>query len=437
LSVDQVDDLSADQRDEHAVLRDEVARRRDEVARLRDHGAELRDLAAVGGGDAVDHTDASDSDHAAAVGDGAGSQRDLAADMRDRAADRRDRVAEASEAASAPGAASTTAPVKRAGLDRQAAASDRRQSGEDRTAAADERMLADADRGRSAANRAASATERADASGDRDLSAADRKVSAGDRSSVSFDIATADRLAHQARRDVVNQLERIKSDLVSRVGHEFRTPLTIILGYAKLLARGGMSPDESCRAAQAIIESGERLERIVKLMEFSASADVGHLADESSTVELGTLVEDVVDSWASILDESHVIVVETDEGSVEVMADREWLTIAVNELIDNAVKFSPEGGTVRIATRRCELAGTPAAEIALIDQGVGMSVGAHAAAFDEFTQVDASDTRRFGGLGLGLALVRGFALAHGGAVSCEAAAGGGTRVSIVIPTLPV
>lgn len=228
-------------------------------------------------------------------------------------------------------------------------------------------------------------------------------------------------------------LEKMKSEFLSRIGHEFRTPLTLILGYGRLLARRDMTGDDARQLGAQIVESGERLERIVEILEFSASSASGQLKVHTSVVYPDALIDDAVGRWTPRLDEIHAIEHLSPVSPVGVMADKRWLTMAVDELIDNAVKFSPAGGTVVVTARPSELAGLSAVEIAVGDQGVGMSPAAQQVAFEEFMQADSSDSRQFGGLGLGLSLVRGVALAHGGAVSCASVDPMGTKVSITIP----
>lgn len=228
-------------------------------------------------------------------------------------------------------------------------------------------------------------------------------------------------------------LEQMKSEFLSRISHEFRTPLTMILGYGRLLARRDSTAEASRQVGEQIVESGERLERIVEIMEFNASSVSGQLTVDPTLVDSDALIDDAVLRWAPRLDESHSIELDPGGSPIRLMADQRWLTMAFDELIDNAVKFSPDGGAVTITARRIELTGRPAVEFAVGDQGVGMNSAAQQLAFEEFTQFDTSDARRFSGLGLGLSFVRGVAIAHGGAVACASVAPAGTRVSISLP----
>ena len=114
--------------------------------------------------------------------------------------------------------------------------------------------------------------------------------------------------------------------------------------------------------------------------------------------------------------------------------------MAIDELIDNAVKFSPDGGPVTVTLSAATLNGDgeqrPAVQITVTDQGVGMTAAERRDAFAEFVQGDGSDTRRFGGLGLGLSLVKRVAEAHGGVVVVESVPQKGSKFSIIIPALP-
>ena len=224
----------------------------------------------------------------------------------------------------------------------------------------------------------------------------------------------------------------MKDEFVSRIGHEFRTPLTAILGYGRVLARRDAN-DHHRELGEEIVAAGEQLERIVEILEFTASSACGQLTVRVAALDPEAVIDEVVSRWTPRLGKTHAIRRDGSPSRVGVMADRRWLAMAVNELIDNAVKFSPSGGSVTVSARTNDLAGVPAVEIAVVDQGIGMSPAAREVAFEEFVQMDSSDTRSFGGLGLGLSLVRGVALAHGGAVSCAAVEPVGTRVAVTIP----
>ena len=120
-----------------------------------------------------------------------------------------------------------------------------------------------------------------------------------------------------------------------------------------------------------------------------------------------------------------------------VVADPRWISVSVDELLDNAVKFSPGGGKIAVSATVADNGSGPGVEIAVVDRGKGMTEEERAAAFGEFVQGDGSDTRQYGGLGLGLALVQRVAQAHGGTVKCESVPGKGSKFSIFLPAAPI
>jgi signal transduction histidine kinase len=109
----------------------------------------------------------------------------------------------------------------------------------------------------------------------------------------------------------------------------------------------------------------------------------------------------------------------------------------LDELVDNAVKYSPEGGTVRIGVASRNSNDRPMLRIEVTDEGIGIEPGDLAGIFEGFSQVDASDTRSFGGLGLGLTFVKRLAEAHGGAVTAESSPGRGSSFSFTVPAVDV
>jgi signal transduction histidine kinase len=237
-----------------------------------------------------------------------------------------------------------------------------------------------------------------------------------------------------------HEVEQMKTEFLSRVGHELRTPLTGIMGYAEILLRRDVPPERTRSWHDEILQSARRLLRIVEMLEFFASSGAGRMTFRREPVDIGALVNGVTSSWSSRLPGNVSIGRKVERGTPTLMGDRRWLTMAVDELIDNAAKFSPDGGPILVSVERVGPSsgnGTSGSgesiALSVKDRGKGMSADELAVAFSDFAQADNSDTRRFGGLGLGLAVVRRVVEGHGGEVKCRSAVGSGSTFTIVLP----
>ena len=232
------------------------------------------------------------------------------------------------------------------------------------------------------------------------------------------------------------ELERMKSEFLSRIGHELRTPLTGILGYADILVRRPVPEERAASWHAEILRSGKRLLRTVEMLEFFATSGAGRVLLRPEPLEVRQLIEQVTRGWQDRLPAGTEVVMRVARSTPPVVADRRWMTLAVDELIDNAVKFSPVGGRIRVSASPVDAGGAAAnrwVDIEIRDPGKGMTVEEQAVAFGDFTQGDGSDTRLFGGLGLGLALVRRVVDGHGGSVSCSSVPGRGSTFTIRMP----
>jgi PAS domain S-box-containing protein len=228
------------------------------------------------------------------------------------------------------------------------------------------------------------------------------------------------------------EVEQMKTEFLSRIGHELRTPLTGILGYADILLRREVAEERARAWHEEILHSARRLLRIVEMLEFFASEGAGRVVLRPEQVDVRALVNGIASSWSGRLPPNLTLGRRLPKEEVVLRADQRWLTLAVDELIDNAVKFSPEGGRIVIRVER-----TPdKVEISVADQGMGMTAQHYDVLFGEFVQGDSSDTRRFGGLGLGLAVVRRVVEGHGGTISCRSAPGRGATFVLGLPVWP-
>ena len=231
------------------------------------------------------------------------------------------------------------------------------------------------------------------------------------------------------------EIERMKSDFLSNISHELRTPLTPIKGYAELLAKKDVAPDKQRAFASGILNSTVRLERIVGLLVDFTALEAGRLAPKASLVDMGAVLERLSAEWSDRASR-HQFAAEIEPGLEKVMGDERLLRRSIEEVIDNAVKFSPEGGEIRLVARNHRVngvAGSDRVEVSISDQGIGIDPDDAARVFSDFQQVDASATRTYGGLGLGLAFVRRIVEAHDGTVEVDLDRTTGTRLIVRIP----
>ena len=209
------------------------------------------------------------------------------------------------------------------------------------------------------------------------------------------------------------EANRLKDEFLATLSHELRTPLNAIVGWSEILQRGADAAT-SRKAAETIsrnaLTQGQLIADILDMQRISS----GKLSLSLAPLELAPVVEAGVDTLRpAAAAKSVAIEIAADAGDVRVLGDRARLQQVVWNLVSNAVKFAPSGGHVTV-----RLSGDASGvELAVADDGPGLSPEFIPYAFDRFRQADSSSTRRHGGLGLGLAIVKSLVELHGGSVS--------------------
>ena len=225
------------------------------------------------------------------------------------------------------------------------------------------------------------------------------------------------------------EVERMKTEFLANISHEMKTPLTPIKGYAQMLASRNLPAEQAQSFASEIVVGARQLERVITQLVNFATMAAGRLEPTPTPVSTRAALDDLVRRWRERVDGDHVVERRVARGTPDLMVDRRLLDLSLDELVDNAVKYSPAGGKVTVAAR----ADDGMVELTVIDRGVGVPADRLEVIFGDFAQGDGSSTREFGGLGLGLPLVRHVALAHGGEVRCESEPG---RGSVFVMRLP-
>lgn len=230
----------------------------------------------------------------------------------------------------------------------------------------------------------------------------------------------------------VQRANRVKDDFLATLSHELRTPLNAILGYVHML-RSGVVPDGREEHAMRVIErNATALAQIVAdVLEVSRIA-AGKLRLTLRPVDIARVVHESVETVAPAADEKQIMldVTATPEPLV-VRGDADRLQQAVWNLLSNAIKFTPGGGTVRVALAREQ----GVVRISVRDSGVGIAAHFLPHIFEPFHQADSGPSREFGGLGLGLAIVRRIVELHGGSIEAESdGEGRGSEFRITLPT---
>ncbi len=232
--------------------------------------------------------------------------------------------------------------------------------------------------------------------------------------------------AHQE----LKALDRMKSDFVSTVSHELRSPLAVIEGFAKTMVEHFEQIDRETEreSLEIILKKSVALEGLIENILDMARIEEGRLEVSREEFELVELIERIRADQEAV-DETHLVSFEALAPRILVRADREKTEVALGNLVRNAVKFSPEGGTIYIKTR--EHGGM--AEVSVTDQGIGIPTQELDKIFDRFYQVESGETRSFQGSGLGLYITKELVQAMGGDISVESMPGHGSVFTFTLP----
>jgi two-component system phosphate regulon sensor histidine kinase PhoR len=229
----------------------------------------------------------------------------------------------------------------------------------------------------------------------------------------------------------LRRLEQVRQEFVANVSHELKTPLSSIKAYAETLRTGALYDQENNLAfVSRIEEQAERLHELILDVLALAKIESGEQAFDMGSVSLPNLVEDSVSAHRDAAASKQIdLVIKPDLPNLNVWADAEGVRQIVDNLIDNAVKYSPEGGRVTVAWRSDK----SRAILDVTDTGIGIALEHQARIFERFYRVDKARSRELGGTGLGLSIVKHLARAFGGAASVKSKPGQGSTFSVELP----
>jgi two-component system, chemotaxis family, CheB/CheR fusion protein len=237
----------------------------------------------------------------------------------------------------------------------------------------------------------------------------------------------------QHARDEAEQANRTKDAFLATLSHELRTPLATMLMNAQLLRHADLPADKIQRASEAIERSAVAQSKLIEDLLDVSRIVTGKLSLDLRRLRLAEVIRAAIEGVALQAERKHVrIEVELDERTGDVSGDPLRLQQVVSNLLTNAIKFTPEHGGVKV------ILGTQGddALLRVSDTGSGIEPDFLPFVFDRFTQQEDSSVRRFGGLGLGLSIVRHIVEMHGGKVRAESPGkGGGSTFSVTIPLL--
>lgn len=232
--------------------------------------------------------------------------------------------------------------------------------------------------------------------------------------------------------DRLTELNQIKANLISNVSHELRTPLAHIKGYVELVAEEQLGPlgEEQVNALGVVQRASERLERLIEdLIDFSTASRAG-LSLHQEDVSVADLVEKTLARSRPKAKSAGVSLVSQVQSGIDLIyADPDRISWVLYQLVDNGIKFTPPGGTVELYAEGED----SIVSLHVRDSGIGIPIDRLEEIFEPFHQLDGSPTRRYGGTGLGLALVKLILTAHGTRMVVKSEEGQGSSFAFDLP----
>ena len=237
-------------------------------------------------------------------------------------------------------------------------------------------------------------------------------------------------VAARAEADAANGL---KDEFLALLSHELRTPLTSVLGWSKMLIDGKLDEAASNRALESIVRNARAQNKLIDDLLDISRIITGKLRLDSRPVALAPMIAAVVDGVRPAADARGIHLRAALDSSISpINGDPDRLQQVIWNLLTNAIKFTPKGGRVEVRLERVN----SHVEINVSDTGQGIAPEFLPHVFDRFRQSDSSSTRRHGGLGLGLSIVRQLVELHGGTATVESpGAGAGTTFKVVLPLM--
>ena len=235
----------------------------------------------------------------------------------------------------------------------------------------------------------------------------------------------------QTARAEADAANGIKDEFLATLSHELRSPLTSIIGWSKLLATGRLDEHESKRALDTIARNASAQRQLIDDLLDISRIMTGRLRLDMRSVELAPMIEAVADGVRPAAEAKSInLKTNLDTRLRPISGDPDRLQQIIWNLLSNAIKFTPKGGDVQVRLKGI----ASQVEIRVCDSGQGIGPEHLPHVFDRFSTFDSSSTRRDGGLGLGLSIVRQFVELHGGTVVAESAGEGkGATFIVVLP----
>jgi len=237
----------------------------------------------------------------------------------------------------------------------------------------------------------------------------------------------------QVQNEQLRRLDRTKDEFIALVSHELRTPLTSIRGYLELiledLAHGGVTAEQRREFLQVIDRNSDRLQRLVEDLLLAAQVEVGTLHLVTATIDLGELVADCVEASAPAAAAREIALGCSIDDAPSVSGDLRRLGQVVDNLLSNALKFTPPGGVVHVRASRRD----STAVVEVSDTGMGIPDEEQESLFGRFYRTERAQHDAIPGVGLGLSITKSIVEAHGGTITFTSAAGAGTTFVVELP----